>query len=67
MAIICGTFRKYSQYYKQSGFKSEDMLCFEEGLHSMTMILDGHPELMASFKDFSVIFTTKIYPFATIK
>ncbi|XP_019859959.1 PREDICTED: uncharacterized protein LOC109588219 [Amphimedon queenslandica] len=54
------------EYYK-SGFNQVELRCLEEGSKAMTIILEGSPHLMARWKDFYVIFSSKDHTFETMK
>uniref|UniRef100_A0A1X7TDW9 Uncharacterized protein n=2 Tax=Amphimedon queenslandica TaxID=400682 RepID=A0A1X7TDW9_AMPQE len=58
--------KRLTEYYK-SGFNQVELRCLEEGLKAMTIILEGSPHLMAGWKDFYVIFSSKVHTFETMK
>uniref|UniRef100_A0A1X7TKM6 Uncharacterized protein n=1 Tax=Amphimedon queenslandica TaxID=400682 RepID=A0A1X7TKM6_AMPQE len=58
--------KRLTEYYK-SGFNQVELRCLEEGLKAMTIILEGSPHLMAGWKDFYVIFSSKVHTLETMK
>ncbi|XP_019858199.1 PREDICTED: uncharacterized protein LOC100640592 [Amphimedon queenslandica] len=58
--------KRFNEYYK-SGFNQVELRCLEEGLKAMTIILEDSPHLMAGWKDFYVIFSSKVQTFEIMR
>uniref|UniRef100_A0A1X7VIM8 Uncharacterized protein n=1 Tax=Amphimedon queenslandica TaxID=400682 RepID=A0A1X7VIM8_AMPQE len=58
--------KKFKKYFS-SGLSIEDITYLDKGLEAMAVILSGQPQLMATWKDFSVIFLAKPYSFEIMR